>query len=412
MLEAAIKVVRVLPLVACVCLASCASRSRGPAVPEQLGSQATVLNNPAVRSWDDDLSQPFLAELIAASDREIESSRRADDSIGPVKFLAISGGGSDGAFGAGLLVGWSKSGTRPEFKVVTGISTGALTAPFAFLGPAYDDKLRRVYTSIATRDIFFSRGLIAGIFDDAMFDTTPLRQLMETLVDEQMMKDIAREYERGRLLLIGTTNLDADRGVIWNVGLIASSGDPGALRLIHDVLMASAAIPAGFPPVMIDVEAEGRKYQEMHVDGGTKSQVFLYPASLDIGAKFVRAGVVRDRQAFIIRNARFKPDWEEVPRRTLSVARRAISALIRTQGIGDLYQIYLISRRDNVGFNLAYIPDSFTARASDHFDPEYMTKLFELGYSRAEKGYEWSKVPPGWVDKMEEEQPPFAVPHN
>lgn len=407
-----LRLLRAFPLVGLLVLASCATQSRGPAVPEALGSAATVLNNPAIRSWDDDLSEAFLNEVVETSDRELERVRRPDSTLPPVQFLAISGGGSDGAFGAGLLSGWSAAGTRPEFKVVTGVSTGALTAPFAFLGPAYDEKLRRVYTTVVTRDIFRSRGIVAGFFNDALFDTAPLRRLMETLIDEQMMRDIAAEYQRGRLLLIGTTNLDADRGVVWNIGLIARSGDPGALKLIHDVLMASAAIPAGFPPVMIDVEAEGKRFQEMHVDGGTKSQVFLYPPSLDLVSQFRRSNVPRERQAFVIRNARFRPDWEEVPRRTLSVASRAITALIRTQGIGDLYQIYMISRRDRVDFNLAYIPDSFTERPADLFDPIYMTKLFELGYKNASAGLEWSKVPPGWVDKMAEDTPVIEVPHN
>jgi len=407
-----LRILRVIPLVGFLVLASCATQSRGPAVPEELGSSAVALHNPAFRSWDDDLSEAFLNEVIQTSERELERSRKADGSMEAVRFLAISGGGSDGAFGAGLLSGWSAAGTRPEFKVVTGVSTGALTAPFAFVGPAYDEKLRRVYTTVVTRDIFRSRGVIAGFFNDALFDTAPLRRLMESLIDEEMMRDIASEYQRGRLLFIGTTNLDADRGVVWNIGAIASSGEPGALKLIHDVLMASAAIPAGFPPIMIDVEADGKRYQEMHVDGGTKSQVFLYPPSLDLVTEFRRSGIYRERHAYVIRNARFRPDWEEVPRRTLSVARRSITALIRTQGIGDLYQIYMISRRDQVDFNLAYIPDSFREQPDDLFDPVYMTKLFELGYRKASSGFEWSKVPPGWVETMSEEIPTIAVPHN
>lgn len=412
MLKATLRLLRAVPFIATVILASCGTQPRGPAVPEDLGSSAVVLNNPAARSWDDDLNEAFLNEVMAASQRELDRTRAADGSLGPVNFLAISGGGSDGAFGAGLLSGWSSAGNRPEFKVVTGVSTGALTAPFAFLGPKYDEKLRRVYTTVVSNDIFRSRGIIAGFFNDALFDTAPLRRLMESLIDEEMMRDIAQEYQRGRLLFIGTTNLDADRGVVWNIGTIAASGEPGALKLIHDVLMASAAIPAGFPPIMIDVEAEGKRYQEMHVDGGTKSQVFLYPPSLDLVSQFRRSGVQRERHAYIIRNARFKPDWEQVPRRTLSVAARSISTLIRTQGIGDLYQIYMISRRDNVDFNLAYIPDSFAERPNDLFDPVYMTKLFDLAYRKAAAGFEWSKVPPGWVDGMDLETPMIEVPHN
>lgn len=392
--------------VICLCcallLASCASPTRKDAVPTELADQSTVFNDPSIRTWDDTLSPAFLAELLTATRREQPpiGPNGQPGPLPPAYYLGISGGGADGAYGAGLLCGWTSAGTRPDFKIVTGISTGALTAPFAFLGPAYDDKLRRVYTSVRTDEIAKSRGLLAALFDDALMDTVPLRQLMIKLIDEQMIRDIAREYARGRILMVATTNLDANRGVIWNIGKIASSNDPKAIDLIHDILIASAAIPGAFPPVLIRVEIDGKEYEEMHVDGGTKAQVFLYPPTFALNTVLSAEGLQRQRIAYIIRNARLDPQWASVQRRTLSIAGRAISSLIQTQGVGDLYRIYLVLRRDGVPFNLAYIPATFNTVQKEEFDPVYMSQLFALGYERAAApgGYPWSTRPPGFIE--------------
>lgn len=387
-------------LLAVVPLASCSSPQRLPAVPDDLADRATVLDTPAVRSWDDTLNAPFRDELFRAGRVEFDALTAAGHTgaIPTANFLAISGGGAEGAYGAGILCGWAATGTRPQFKIVTGISTGALTAPFAFLGSDYDERLRKVYTSVTTAEIARKRGILAAIYDDALMDTVPLRKLLATLVDEKMMQDIAAEYAKGRLLMVATTNLDANRGVIWNIGAIAATGKPEALDLIHNILIASAAIPAAFPPVMFDVEVDGIKYQEMHVDGGAKAQVFLYPPTLHLNAEVAAEGFKRDRVAYIIRNARLDPKWVDVRRKTLSIAGRAIDSLIQTQGVGDLYRIYMTSQRDGVDFNLAFIPATFNEQATENFDPVYMSKLFEVGYQQAVAagGYPWHKSPPGF----------------
>ena len=176
-----------------------------------------------------------------------------------MNYLAVSGGGDNGAFGAGLMNGWTETGTRPEFKMVTGVSTGALIAPFAFLGPDYDAALREVYTTMTPEKVYRARGLSAALFDDAMADTTPLAEMIAKYADQKMFDAIAREYQKGRLLLIGTTDLDAQRPVIWNIGAIAASGHPEALELFRKILRASAAIPGAFQPVLIDVEIDGQQ---------------------------------------------------------------------------------------------------------------------------------------------------------
>jgi hypothetical protein len=354
------------------------------------------------------MRKDFLDEITRVARIELEQREAAGQTgpLPPANYLAISGGGANGAYGAGVLCGWTARGDRPTFKLVTGISTGALTAPFAFLGPEYDERLRQVYTSVTTKEIAESRGVTAAIFDDGMMDTAPLRALMDKLMDDEMMRAIAREYAKGRLLLVLTTNLDANRAVIWNIGAIAASGHKDAHKLIHQILLASAAIPAAFPPVMIDVEADGKMYQEMHVDGGAKGQVFLYPPSLELKKVGAAAGMARERTAYIIRNSRLDPEWASIERQTLSIAGRAIDSLIQTQGIGDLYRIYTTTQRDGIDYNLAIIPATFNEKPAEAFDPVYMKQLFDVGYKQAVAGYPWQKTPPGLVNG--EPQPPEA----
>ena len=392
-----------------ILLSGCATPERSTAVPRELQDRATVLGRDDLRYWVDRDSDMFLRAALGSLQRERVALAAAGNGgkLPPAYFLAISGGGEDGAFGAGLLTGWSASGTRPQFKGVTGVSTGALTAPFAFLGPAYDEQLKEVYTTISGKDVLQQRGYLAALLNDAMADNTPLRRLVARHVNQSLLDAIAAEHAKGRVLLIATTNLDARRPVIWDIGAIASTGHPGALRLVQDLLIASAAIPGAFPPMMIETEVDGRKYQEMHVDGGTSAQVFLYPPSLDIRSGDREYGIVRERRLFVIRNARLDPDWAEVRRRTLDIATRSVSSLIQTQGIGDLYRIFIASQRDGIDFNLAYIPATFSTELKEPFDTAYMNDLFKLGYELGLKGYQWAKTPPGYAaPKIEPPVPP------
>jgi len=225
-----------------------------------------------------------------------------------------------------LLNGWTAAGTRPEFKLVTGISTGALIAPFAFLGEKYGATLKTVYTTTSPTDVLKHRSLIAGIFSDAMADNAPLWALTRKFVTADLLKEVAAEYAKGRFLLVGTADIDARRPVIWDMGKIATYGTPEALELFVSVLMASASIPVAFPPVMIDVEVDGKRYQEMHVDGGTIAQVLAYPASLRIGDQSAAVGVDRERTLYVIRNARLDPDWAQTERKTMNIGEATATA--------------------------------------------------------------------------------------
>jgi predicted patatin/cPLA2 family phospholipase len=383
-----------------VILCGCALPARSPALTVTESINARLVGIPNARfllSQKDDLTREF----VESDQREIDARRREglQGPLPPDAVLAISGGGDDGAYAAGLLVGWTAHGDRPTFKAVTGVSTGAMIAPFAFLGPEYDEQLKAAYTTINAQNVFKPRGLLSALTNDAASDTTPLHDMVVKYLDDRMVGRIAEEYLKGRLLLIMTTNLDAGQPCIWNIGAIAASGQPGARALISKILMASAAIPVAFPPVMFDIDVDGQHHQEMHVDGGVISQSFLYPPSIDIREAVGVAGAAnRQRDAYIIRNGRLLPDAASVNRKTLSIAGRAVSLMIASSGVNDMYRIYLTTTRDHIGFHLAYIPGEFSEPYKGPFDQAYMSKLFEFAFEEGDTGHEWQSKPPGLAE--------------
>jgi predicted patatin/cPLA2 family phospholipase len=382
---------------AVVLLAACSTPQRLPPVPAVDTSRAQPLGIPNAR-FSPYVPEPMIVEATAAAKRRLvaqglmQPDGPLPKQLPPVEFLAVSGGGDDGAFGAGLLVGWTEHGDRPEFQLVTGVSTGALIAPYAYLGSSYDAKLREVYTTISPDKIYEERGLFGIYYGDSMADTTPLWEMISSHVDEQMLVDLARAYEGGRLLLIGTTNLDAQVPVLWNIGAIAASGHPDALDLVRKILRASSAVPGVFQPVLFDIELDGKHYQELHVDGGAIAQMFLYPPTID-----VRQQVHRERTAYLIRNARQDLRWADVEPRTFSIAGRAISTMIHSSGTNDIARIYFVTQRDGVDYNLAYIGSDFDAPHPTDFDMAYMNSLFDYAYQQGRAGYDWKKAPPGLI---------------
>lgn len=391
-------------------LAACGAAERLASLPERLRNTASFHGLPANtrfvldRSDDDRLARTSVVALR----RELDyAARTGVKKLPPAVFLAISGGGENGAFGAGILTAWSEVGTRPVFKAVSGVSTGALIAPFAFLGSAYDKDLERFYTTIDQSQVMISRGLIKGVLGDSLYDSTPLLRLIRGVLTPDFVAAIAREYsEKGRLLLVATTNLDVPVGVLWNIGSIAASGNKDAPDLIAKILLASASIPGALPPVMIDFEAGGERFQEMHVDGGTVAQVVMYPPSFsgdDVmqavgpdGARELQTIAHRERKLYVIRNSRPGPDFETVDRSTLKIAGRAVSTLISTQGVGDLYQLYMICQRDHIDYNVTYIPESFSEKITEPFNRDYMNRLYQVGRNEMLAGKAWIKYPPGY----------------
>ena len=229
----------------------------------------------------------------------------------PGPWLALSSGGADGAFGAGLLNGLSESGKRPDYAVVTGVSTGALMAPFIFAGQKYDGALRDAYTKVSAADIFEVGGT-----PESFLDSWPLKDLIAKQITPALLADIAAAHNSGRRLFIVTTDLDAGRSVVWNMGAIAAHGGDAALKLFRSVMLASSAIPGGFPPVLIDVEGNGKKFQEMHVDGGVGGQFFVAPA-----AALAPAGdyKIPATQILLVANSGLEPQFSVVDRTMPSI---------------------------------------------------------------------------------------------
>ncbi len=377
--------------------AACAPPERGAPVPQDMTRGATVLGLPNERF--------VLPQDVAALDEEFRvAGRRRMRHLGLThpsqlprfELLGVSGGGEDGAFGAGLLCGWTQHGTRPQFELVTGVSTGALTAPFAFLGPDWDAGLRSVYTDITPADVLRSRGLLAAVFDDAIADSAPLFRTISRQLDQRMLAALAAGHREGRMLLIGSTNLDAQLPVIWNIGAIADSGHPGALDVIRRILLASASIPGAFPPVLFDVTVNGRPHQEMHVDGGAVAQVFLYPRQVTERRRerLRRGQPLIPASAYVIRNARLDAQWAAVDRRAMSIVGRAISTMIGSSGYNDILRIWSTAQRDGIDFNLAFIGRDFTGTYTTPFEQAYMRALFDYGFDKGRRGYPWAKEPP------------------
>lgn len=376
-------------------LSGCASYLRLDAPPLAETESIPVLGVPNARFWLDAAPDALVREGMLMAARE--AAANPGRPLGHQHFLALSGGGDNGAFGAGMMLGWTASGTRPQFSIVTGISAGALIAPFAFLGPEYDPALRDVFTGQRPQDILLlprqAMAVFSLLFGEALADTQPLNRLIARHANEAMLAAIAAEYAKGRLLLIGTTNLDLQRPVVWNIGAIAASGHPDALGLFRRILLASASIPGAFPPVLVEVQHQGRSFQEMHVDGGASMQVFLYPPTVNLRGQERGRWSQRPRTAHVIRNGRVDVEAGSTPRGILSITRRSAATLLHFSGLGDISRIHLTTQRDGVGFRVAYIGREFDHPRREPFDSDYMQALFDYGFERGRLGDGWRGEP-------------------
>ncbi len=389
-----------------VSLFGCATVSRR-AVPLEMMSKANVEGMCDIRAFSGSPSEVFKNDYLDLLEQTEKKSGFAFLSklLSETKFdvLAISGGAANGAYGAGLLNGWTKQGTRPEFKIVTGISTGAIIAPFAFLGSKYDGKLEEFYTRYSTKDVISPK-----LSKNSLASTRPLQRIIAKYIDKEVLSEIANEYRKGRRLYIGTTNLDAQQLVIWDMGKIAVKGNDEALDLFRRVILASASIPIAFPPVYFKVEVGGEEYDEMHVDGGVTKQVFfLYDVliGMDKALKAKRIDMSKVKYSiYVIRNGYSDPVWQEIRDEISSIAERTLDTMTNAQSTGDLYQLYLFTSVSNGDFNLAYIPSTSKWHSKELFDKEVMKKLFDLGFAQAEKGYAWQKVPPGFDPEIAKKQ--------
>ncbi|MBY0558992.1 MAG: patatin-like phospholipase family protein [Hyphomicrobium sp.] len=384
-------------LIAALAVSGCAATiQRNGITSAKLAESAEIPGMPGVRFWADEVPRNPLVEIRrrTAHMPPIGQTAKTRNGRKMIDTLALSGGGSDGAFGAGVLAGWTKRGDRPEFQVVTGVSAGAIIAPFAFLGPSEDEKLRVIWTQYK-QDQVVTPEILSGLFGGpALASTAPLQDLIAQYIDRQFLDRVAAQYKRGRVLLVLTTNLDAQRPVVWNMGEIALNRSPEATELFRRVILASSAIPAAFPPVKIEVEAGGKSYDELHVDGGTTREVFVSPVEAPLAAFDSLYSTPPIRRYFIIKNGKATPVQEVVKPTTLQIAARSISTLIKSQNQGELYKIYRVAHDGGADFNFMAVPPSFDLQTKEIYDPHYQAALYAEGVAEGRRNI-WLKSPPG-----------------
>ena len=359
-------------------LASCSALPRIPYSAADATSPL-VLNTAGLRRYSDESASSF-------------NKQAGQTHGGTFSYLALSGGGADGAYGAGVLNGWTTTGTRPVFSTVSGVSTGALIAPFAFLGSAYDPVLQEIYTSGIAASLVEAPNVLNALLGSGLFGNSKLRDLVARYIDRDALAAIAAQHARGRVLVVVTTNLDTQRTVIWDMGRIASIGTPEALNLFIDVMTASASIPMVFSPTLIGVEGNGNSFQEMHVDGSVTAPVLTLPEAFLLHNATLSHGSHTD--LYILMNSKLERDFQLIPNSTVRIAERASASATMTQTRSVLMQTYDFARRNNLGFNLTFVGKEAPASTSIGFDTDYMRALYQYGYDKARSRVFWAKQPP------------------
>jgi hypothetical protein len=370
------RLIRSLVLACSLALAACTSLPRTPYTAAD-ASSSRVLDIDGLRRYAD---EP-VTKLGFERDR----------ATGSRTYLALSGGGADGAYGVGVLNGWSAAGTRPTFSVVSGVSTGGLIAPFAFLGSQYDDTLKELYTSGLAESLLSDPSIMRVLFSSGLFGNTRLRELVARYVGPEILAQVARESAKGRRLLVVTTDLDTQRTAIWDMGKIAAVGTPEALKLFRDVMAASASIPLVFPPIMIEAEGQGRRFQEMHVDGGVTAPVLTLPEALLLQGRLPGNAKM---DIYILVNKKIERNFELVANSTIDVASRSLSSITQSQTRSIIFSTYDFAQRNHLGFHLSYIERDYPAPPSEGFDTAYMRALYQYGYEKAAGGQAWTSRMP------------------
>ncbi len=380
-------------------LSGCAALTPRNGIAEApLQNRAMITGLPGVRVWGDEVPSDLAIALRGhlGSERNgrpvAPAVARSGQARPLVNVLALSGGGAYGAFGAGVLAGWSARGGRPDFQIVTGVSAGAIIAPFAYLGPRYDRALTRIWTESNLADLVVIQGLTGILSGVSAVDTAPLAAAIAKYVTPRLLHEIAVEHGKGRLLLLGTTNLDAQRPVVWNMGAIAASGHPDALELARKIILASAAVPGLFPPVAIDVEVDGKRFEEMHVDGGVTRDVFVapFPVAFSDFDRFYSSPPLR--RIYIINNGKITPEPQVVMAQTLPIAARAISTLLKSQHMGEITLIYRRAQDAGAEFNMVSLAPEFEDAKTTFGDVVYEKRIYDAGFEFSKSGRPWVKT--------------------
>nr|WP_202819735.1 patatin-like phospholipase family protein [Thaumasiovibrio subtropicus] len=365
----------------------------GCATPERHSHQSSEQMAPmaveGIRFWDEkmvsDSEHVYVEEIKSAL-----QYRREQQGEAGISALALSGGGVNGAFSAGILNGWTERGDRPEFDVVTGISTGAIVSIYAFLGSDYDEKLTNYYTQTPLESMFRTNRWLKVLSQRAFLNTQGFEDQVRMAIDEATMSALAAERAKGRLLIIGTTNLDNQKLALWDIGRIAQLGTPEAQTLVQDLVIASSSIPGAFPAKLISVTDNESVYQELHVDGGISRQVVFAPQWFNIEERASSS----PQHLYVIRNGRLISQYEEVGLSLSDISERSISTLILNQGIGDVEHIYHFAQHHEIDFHLAHINEDFNPKEENSFTPEYMWDLYDYGFQKIKADQLWQAIPP------------------
>ncbi|WP_338623881.1 patatin-like phospholipase family protein [Agarivorans sp. OAG1] len=343
-----------------------------------------------LRYWDGE-STEITEHNIEQEYQSILDSRARNNGVGSdIYHLALSGGGVNGAFSAGVLNAWTANGDRPEFDLVTGVSTGAIVSVFAYLGSDYDSTLKNYYTETPMSSLFQVKSIWSLLRGEAVLDTAGFEDQVRSYIDADIVKQLAEQRAKGRLLVIGTTNLDNEKMSLWDVGKIAQVGSDEAITLIQNIIIASSSVPGAFPAKSIVIDDGQQRFEELHVDGGVSRQVFLVPQWAYYNLPFER----NPQHVFVIRNGLLKPHYQVTNNNLTDIGLRSISTIIRNQGIGDVEHIYHFAQHNQMSFRLAYIDNDFSKISDEAFTKEYMTSLYQYGYQKTRAESLWEDVPP------------------
>ena len=374
---------------AALSLSSCTKSPMSAPIPQGLSTEAKILEFPNVRQWGE-------APATVPVDQNPKRTGSASGAPqGPLNVLAFSAGGANGAFGAGFMTGWTQTGNRPDFHVVTGVSIGALLAPLAFIGPQYDAAIARMLIDLSGKYHLALRPRFVAVFGFPLASSLPLEKLIAEYFDIKVLGEIASAHRAGRRLYVGTSHVYAGRFSVWDMGAIANSGRPEALALFHRILLASTAIPAVLPPVIFEVSAEKNTYHELHIDGGIMRQVFVSPYGFDWNIAQERLRTNGEINFYIIRNGRVRSEYMTMLRDSISLSQHAMLQLTQSVGIGDLDSLYLLAQTEQANFHAAWIDDAFDAPSIELYDANYVQALFKHGLAQAKSKNAWHRLPPG-----------------
>jgi hypothetical protein len=304
----------------------------------------------------------------------------------PRNVLVLSGGGMYGAYTAGYLNGWTAAGTRPQFDIVTGVSTGSLIACAAFLGSDYDSVARTFYTSVRASDIYTIRSWATIPWAGSVASSKPLQELIEKSVTDDVIRGVAEGHKCGRRLYVGTTDLSTKKLVIWDMGAMACRGGPDGAAMFRGVLLASCSVPGVLPPVWLNYNGK----EELHCDGGPAGQLFVPPNTIKPNPD----GTASTTNVYIIIAGKLFADTSRVKPRVLNVLGNAATGILYSHCRGEIANLYHLSKIAGANFHLTALPQEFTGDAAGlSFDPKVMNDLFDAGRTAGARS-DWLPAPP------------------